>query len=252
MLICASITAAVVFSIGYWSADETLRRYVATLILWPNGKWVDGVYWTLLIEVAFYGVVFILLGMSNADRIEQFGIALGTVSTIYLIAAWLVDPPNVRSLILLRHGCLFATGIMFWTIATHGNNRVRTLATTIFILAGLLEISMIIWPSHLLAGVVWIAALVAIAASAHVKFSGTWWTRRLGLMTYPLYLVHQNVGDAILRVAPYTGRYVALVLSIATVLAIAFVVVDLERKLWQGVIRGSFVFRPARITRPKA
>jgi peptidoglycan/LPS O-acetylase OafA/YrhL len=236
MAICATITASVALLIGLWPAGEIVSRYIAALTFWPPGPWIDGVYWTLTIEVVFYAAVFCLLALGQAHHIEIFGIALGSASTTYLVAVKYFHAPMVDMHFLLLHGCHFAVGIMFWVVATHGNNPVRAAATTCFILAGLVEISLSGIPaSRGIAMAIWLIALVAIAVSAHLKFTGTVLTRRLGLMTYPLYLVHQVVGCAILRVTPWTGRYIALALAISVVLITAWVVVDLEKHVRQTI-----------------
>jgi peptidoglycan/LPS O-acetylase OafA/YrhL len=244
MVICATITASVAMLIDLWPTSEIVSRYIATLVFWPPGPWIDGVYWTLTVEVVFYAAVFLLLASGHTDHIEVFALALGAASTAYLIAIKISSALTVEMYFLLRHGCLFALGIMFWIITTRGNNSVRATATTCFILAGLVEISLSGVPqSRGTAMAIWLIALVAIALSTRHKFQGTPFTHRLGLMTYPLYLVHQVVGCAILRIAPWIGRYVALAMAIVTVIAIAWMVVDFEayaKRAFDRITRGKF------------
>ena len=71
ILICASVTALVAFAFDVWSADSLARRYFATLVLWPVGPWIDGVYWTLTIEAMFYAAIFLLVAGEKSPALKS-------------------------------------------------------------------------------------------------------------------------------------------------------------------------------------
>ena len=75
--IIAPITLAVLFAIQFAPPDESARfKFVRSVLLLPMGPWVDGVYWTLPIEVSFYALVFALL---SVDRFIWIGRTMSTV-----------------------------------------------------------------------------------------------------------------------------------------------------------------------------
>ena len=69
--ICATITALFIFG-DPRLADEYLR----SVTLAPVGPWVDGVYWTLGVEIAFYSLVALVLVAAGGHRLTQVGLAL--------------------------------------------------------------------------------------------------------------------------------------------------------------------------------
>jgi len=70
---CAPISLLISLFYGAFSISEVPTRIVRSMLLWPKGNWVDGVYWTLGIEMSFYFLIFLLLkiyahSIGNAQR----------------------------------------------------------------------------------------------------------------------------------------------------------------------------------------
>ncbi|MGY2993379.1 peptidoglycan/LPS O-acetylase OafA/YrhL [Mesorhizobium sp. URHB0026] len=81
--ICAPTTAALLLLIGLsWPTDAVIRL-VRTGLFAPYGPWVDSVYWTLGIEIAFYAIVWILLRLGRFHLMERVAIVIGMVSTLF-------------------------------------------------------------------------------------------------------------------------------------------------------------------------
>ena len=239
ILICASVTALVAFAFDVWSADSLARRYFATLVLWPVGPWIDGVYWTLTIEAMFYAAIFLLVAGGKVSCLEEFAVLLGSISAIYLLAVSKLGFHSTDLHSFWRYGCYFALGMMLWIIVSQGVRPRRLFIAAVFVGAGLLEISGAGLPgAKALGSALWIVSLVVICATTYWRVPGNDWTRRVGLMTYPLYLVHQLVGSAILRLTPWTGKYVALAVAIAATASFAWFVVDVEKPLWRAMAAG--------------
>jgi hypothetical protein len=63
--ICASLTLTV-----RWGETGVAGDYLRSLVLWPTGPWIDGVYWTLGIELVFYAaIICVLLAKVPLERI---------------------------------------------------------------------------------------------------------------------------------------------------------------------------------------
>ena len=59
--VCATATLLVLVLFGSGPASEFILPYIHAMLLVPKGvtgQWLDGVYWTLAAETAFYGLVF--------------------------------------------------------------------------------------------------------------------------------------------------------------------------------------------------
>lgn len=68
--ICAPVTAAVLLLVGLSWPTDAVTRLVRTALFAPYSPWVDSVYWTLGIEIAFYAVVWTLLWLGRFHLME--------------------------------------------------------------------------------------------------------------------------------------------------------------------------------------
>lgn len=234
--ICASLTAAMFVANG--QGDGALAAaWARSIAFFPVGPQVDGSYWTLGIEVVFYLTVA-ALGRGEAARIERIAFVLGVASGTFWLASLLA--PNLTALgndrlamlVLLPHGCLFALGITIAALAERVTVR-RLAALVAWTAASLVEIA-----THAAERVehgVAASAPLAIAiflVGLAVLLSGGWlqavlarWVapgaaRVIGIMTYPLYLLHQDAGAVLMAVAVGAG----LVTEAAAVTAAMMVV----------------------------
>jgi peptidoglycan/LPS O-acetylase OafA/YrhL len=228
--LCGSISAAV-----WWlhSAPPDLgQRYIATLSLWPTGPWVDGVYWTLPIEVAFYALIFSVLAAGAFNRVTQVFALLSTVSCVYwlgrlslqfwpdaAILAWVRWLPAFwATQLLLYHGCYFGLGGVLWVISRSGWSWGRGAVAGVGVVGGVVQIAFAsrAWSATLPLvepETVWLAAVLAIWLSIWQagrigqllgRYAGG--IRLAGLATYPLYLLHDDMGsmlrDVVASVVP--------------------------------------------------
>ncbi|MBH1936118.1 acyltransferase [Streptomyces sp. AV19] len=209
---------------------------------------VDGVYWTLWIEVRFY-LLFALVVAAGLTyrRVLAF---CGLWACGALVARATGD--DVLREVLLPYDCwYFVAGIAFYLMHRFGPNA---------LLWGIVGTSLLIaqhdlvaaqaraeshmghrvphWPTLLLL-VVFFSAMSAVALG---------WTRRLdwrwlstaGALTYPLYLLHERVGWVLIkRVDGRVPAHVLLpVLVVAMLVAARLVHVGIERPLARRVRDG--------------
>lgn len=99
-----------------------LRRAVANLFMiqsWLEVKHIEGVYWTLSIELAFYTGMFFLYLMKKFKYVELLGllwlVLMALRSRMEFYTTEFLDIEN-----LLRYGHLFFAGILFYQIRTKG------------------------------------------------------------------------------------------------------------------------------------
>lgn len=210
--VCATITILVT------PADAF--TYLRSITLFPIGPWVEGAYWTLPIEMAFY--LLVALAIWRAWPLRNLALGLGFYSALF----WLLKIANLGlhfadfsiiennpGYILLAHfGVFFAFGVLLY-------ERRYPYAAVTFALFALLATS---WRSHAMhiagdpfyiAPIIWlVAAMLIVAVAMWNPPIARLPTRTLGLMTYPLYLLHKEVGRAIMLFigSPAIGLFIAL------------------------------------------
>jgi peptidoglycan/LPS O-acetylase OafA/YrhL len=276
----APITLAIWIALGVPS--NPLVPLVKSLLFFPFGPLLNPVYWTLGIEVAFYTLIFLLLCGRNFRRLEWVATALALMGAAFwaLMATGLISDhfPRFTQLLLFAQGSYFALGITIWAIYRRGISLRRIAVCFLCVAAAYPEIRATtalnargVALSDLQTQVpflVWLAAVAAIALS--VAYNGKLWTvfgrhnrliRFLGLLTYPLYLIHGPVGGAVLVLGQAAGLspWLSVPLGLgAGIVAALFICVVAEPLIRKGVVRvanfigdalrlrlgaGSFLFR---------
>lgn len=184
--LCVTITAVVLILRG---DHVDFVRYLANLTMIPaylSQKPLDGVYWTMAYELVFYAAVFIILLLGQIGRIQS--IILGWVAMLVL---WRVfDLPPVP--LLSSYFELFAGGCVL-ALLHRKPDRLLWLA----LIACAAMIGHDVWIRALQKPVEpWIAALatVSVIPLFFIKMPAIPFARHFGRTTYPLYLLHNQIG----------------------------------------------------------
>lgn len=246
--LCGTATALAFIIIAGDRAAGLAWRYLNTLVLWPIGPWIDGSYWTLPIEVAFYALVWLTLLHRRAPRLETVLTALALISAAYwtvrvgqqffpqsralgAIVSLFSDDAGAR-LLMFGFGCYFALGGLMYVVLQDGLTARRVVCIVLALLAGAAQIvfSASFWvPAgghKTLPVAIWMAFSAAILLSAwgnraifRVLGSYAAPIRLLGLSTYPLYLLHDDIGNLLIS---QLGAPVGVVMVAMVVIALAF------------------------------
>lgn len=236
-LVCMTITFAVMFAVRPEWGSVTVRQYVANLFMFAPALgegFVDGVYWSIILELVFYGWVTVAL-MSGAFQTLR----------LELVAAWLVlsavnefsiGSEAMRFVFLTEYGPLFASGILIHHIQSRGRSAeaLVLLAASFMLSTSLMAIGKGWMQGHY--GVSVPMAGLAIANLAmhgilvgaillRAKVSPTRLSLALGGLTYPLYLLHQHIGYvAINATASVLGKWSAAALTAVAMLALSWLI----------------------------
>lgn len=272
--ICASITCAVWLISEAEPAREVIANYLHTLTLWPLGDWIDAPYWTIACEIAFYGIVFLLLLGGGFGSLQRFAIAMVAVSTVFW-ALRLLDAASVVSVPFLEffvsgagrilpvyYGPFFGLGILMWHWRRAGLSPLGWIAVLFALLAGLIEtlgvglvvqLLGVVQPGELSAtyfvrSLVWLAACAIVLVSSGYAAAGGMHPailrtlRNIGLATYPLYLLHFALGVWTMRLLATNGVPVWLAFSIALsiVCTLAFIITIYGEPVLRRGIRTAF------------
>jgi peptidoglycan/LPS O-acetylase OafA/YrhL len=258
--ICASLTLVVLLGGGFLPLNQLIRRYLKTVVLIPKAPWIDPVYWSLSVEVFFYGFILCLLLSNRFRRIESFMGAIGITSAliwimfgISLVSSGRFSLPLLNVLhylqdswtlqvLLLHHGCQFALGVYLWLLLFKGFTARRMIIATLCFIGGFLET---VWTAGVIipdgqtgfpTGVpsaIWAVVVLLIICSVLLNTRVHAWAgsrvgtiRTLGLMTYPLYLLHQIIGNALRFIFHQEGMSpgAALACAIAACLSASLII----------------------------
>lgn len=255
-LICGSGWAR---SLGL-SVFPSGRAWLASMTLFLN-PFIVGSLWTLPIELAFYALILLLIAARATNRMVGLAYALIVVSLPYLAGAGLSTfglmpfdvPPlgnGYLNLTFVRHGCFFGLGILLF-LATEKNTAaispMRGLMIALAILLSCLEIvdrAAELAPAYrhqvtaaslsVQAVLVFLAGILVIWAFAHYHTGtapdrlGKKLLRKLGLMSYPIYLLHEAVGGTLIGYLDRQGMnpILAQIAGAAVVVATSLIVVS--------------------------
>ena len=255
LFLCASFTALLTYWCEHASGSQVVSLWRNSLFFRPGGPYIDGSYWTLTIEMSFYLVCFVLLLTKAASKLTYVMAALSCVSLVYNGCMFLqIDSPSGLSgsivhviqktplfqAELFRYSCYFTFGIYLWLSLQRRFTTSRIAVLALCAVSALCEIQVRthelsnVLQTRLSAGapmLVWGASIVFMIVSfrinpmLHIKLSrrSRGLIRRAGLMTYPLYLIHQNVGRIMMtHLFRYLGEVPSLSVTILFVLLFAY------------------------------
>lgn len=251
--VCATITLLAWTLIDDRHGPLSLfAMYVRSVAFLPTGAWIDSVYWTLGVEVCFYALVFVLLMTDRQRWVHPIMRGIGLVSTLFWVGFTIaasdrhsavfelfsqVQWSRLGQLTLLQHGVFFALGVLLSSCVVTRPSRTQSAWLLVFLIGGCLQIAgenalklekTGFDFSPLVPCAIWLGAMlffwIAVANNVRIQQLPLWTLqilRRLGLMTYPLYLLHNVTGGALMGAFVDWGAPTATALGAAVAVVIA-------------------------------
>jgi peptidoglycan/LPS O-acetylase OafA/YrhL len=258
--VCATLTAITLIVTGYKDISSVEQSWLRSVSLYPKGPWVDPVYWTLGVEMAFYLIIFLLLLIKGFRYLEPVVLFMGFISSLYWVAGAIFVPEFLRqhlwtwwlNISLIAYGCYFATGTMIYIISRNQPTIFRLTALAFFISAAFVEISFAAnefnkeFFSHepvFVPQCAFFFAVTMMLLSTRTAVGSSGWiaksVRLIGLSTYPLYLLHQIVGASIMSFILLNGgrRYFALISSLICCILASVVIAKLIEPRIRSLLR---------------
>lgn len=188
---------------------------------------VDGVYWTLEVELLFYCGMFLLYRMKRLDDIHLvlLGLLLLRITYYLLEHQFGISLPWILfRILILQYIPWFALGISVYLLVNRQKAGVWIPAARTAVFSVLTLLICESFAVSLLAIV--FATTVFLAASGHLsllRFSPLVW---LGTISYPLYLLHENIGWAVILwlLSAHVPMDLAIMVTLGVVLLLASVV----------------------------
>lgn len=218
-----------ILAIGALYFSATFGQYAINMTLlagFMDVPPIDGIYWSLYVEIQFYPYVALLIASNQIKRIEVWLWA-------WLAAAMLAHSSGsyrLQMLTISDFSCYFSAGAVRYRIRQGG----VTLARCLLLLAAWAQAIFMclvnLAPEDGTRDLAYIKAVVTIVVSLFfvvmllvaLRRTGFFATRSwlmVGSLTYPLYLLHQNIGYAIFNADyPEINRHLLFWATIALML----------------------------------
>lgn len=168
----------------------------------PGVRWIDGVYWSLFVEVRFYfwaALTVFVLRLPLAPTFIGAGLAFGIAGIVTRV------PAEVEILFAASYLPLFAIGITAYqawrgAMSKVGATVVITALIAVQVLAESQRTEELI--PLIILGLVVLPFFGLVTRSPSLRPLETGWLVWIGRRSYSLYLLHQNIGVAFLTLLP--------------------------------------------------
>lgn len=233
--------------------------YLANLTFIPQAfgfEWIDGVFWTLRYELQFYGFIFLLLATGQLRR--KAWLLTWLWLGIAALQAANVLPDPLRKIFVADYAPLFIVGVgLYWCVEAVSPARIL-LVVTATIVAMISELPRISYNEAIIhlalnrwvvCGIIATLPLLLLAALRLPLFRLGPLCYVLGGISYPLYLLHNNLSVALM---PRLGLWLGLAIVFAAS-TIVFLVDERIRPSIHAALARLFrrtLLRPALPSRP--
>jgi peptidoglycan/LPS O-acetylase OafA/YrhL len=230
-----SLTFVVMLLWPHRAFPVSFGQYAANLTMFSPAlgqPFMDGVYWSIVLELVFYGWMTLALASGGFRRCKLELIAGWLV--VSLLNETLIGSGALRMLLITEFAPYFAAGMLVRHMQVHGRSgeALMLFAAAFALSCYTMQVTRDWMVAHYGIGL-GMTELIAANAAIHGLLVGAvilgprlrlgGWTIAAGGLTYPLYLVHQHVGyTAIDRLEPLLGRWPAAVLVAGVLAAVSW------------------------------
>ncbi|MGI4862346.1 MAG: acyltransferase family protein [Janthinobacterium lividum] len=208
----------------------------------------DGVYWTLNIELVFYFLVALLISFQWLKH-------LTLVLAVWLAYCAFIGPVDNGSpfafLLFPRVAPFFIAGMAFYLLQTSQAARWKLYVLLLVAYLSCLRaaradlhqlVPMYQYPFSLLVTLLLVTLFFGVfllIVQRRLRLRPAPWITWVGALTYPIYLLHHNVGYVTFqRLGGHVNKYVLLTGMLATVLVLAYLLHTLVERRFSKVLGG--------------
>lgn len=227
--VCLSITFLFLLLFGNPTFSANWFDFLTNITM-LNGflflPYVDGVYWTLLVEMKFYFLIMFFILVR-----DKFNIRVNQLIVTYLVFTFFfcfIDIFSNKLFVLIyyllspHYSSLFIAGMTFYLIKKHGLNFKYFIFLSIsFGISVFYAIDKVnrLSDSHshnfsefiTFLYILSFFAIMFLISINKLKIINKKWMLKYGMMTYPLYLLHQNIGYILINyLTKYFNKYLVL------------------------------------------
>ena len=205
-LVCMTITFVVLWLMPVAELPVSLFQFAANMFMFSPAlgqPFMDGVYWSIILEVIFYGWVAVALFFGVFERWKT-GLLTGWLVVCAVNEYWL-GSRALQLLFVTEYGPLFVSGVLLHHMHAHGKSAdTMALFAASFVMSTAAMLTAREWMldyyglavplAGLLVSNIAIYALMLAAIGLRSRLAPSSLVLMLGGLTYPLYLLHQNIG----------------------------------------------------------
>jgi len=197
---------------------------------------VDGVYWTLTVELTFYFWIFVIYIMGQLERVEFFFLPIIAASILESVD-FLVVPYWIDTIFIFEYAMFFLAGISFYRLA-HNQFKTRSYLIISFTLFSTIYIYS--YKHFVLFTLLYF--IFFLATSGKLVFLRFKPLVFLGSISYSLYLLHQNIGYLIINYGYSLGfnPIISIMLALMTSISLASIFFIYIEKPMLTVIRKKY------------
>ncbi len=190
------ITYTVIYFFGLEGRETSLQTAIKNLLMFhqylgvPN---VDGVYWTLRVELTFYFWIFLAYILKQLKRIEYFMLLFLTVNILDEFQIIQV-PSLIQKVFIFKYLPFFNIGICMYKYYMRENNRLTNITFLISLLLTIIFFSWISFVVYVVFTIIFFLIIKKRLPILNSKFLVS-----TGVLSYALYLLHQNIGYVIIN-----------------------------------------------------
>ncbi|AXE19268.1 hypothetical protein DR864_16680 [Runella rosea] len=202
--VAVTLTASWMLIGKYWGySDISWGDYLANMTMFQHYFGVrdlDESYWTLIVEMLFYGLMLLAFLFNKVKNLEWYGLVLVVIQAI--VHGWVsVSYPYLYTSIregfpLINHFQLFWAGILYYKIYTEGYRLQRVAG---IVLAYILTLFLfektgrsnlfLSWPEYIAVSTLYFGSFF-LFVSQRLEWINNRITRFLGTISYSLYVIH--------------------------------------------------------------
>jgi peptidoglycan/LPS O-acetylase OafA/YrhL len=228
-LFCMTVTFFATLAFGAPRFDATVSQWVANLFIAAPAlkqSYMDSAYWTIVYEVIFYAWIYLLIASGLFRR--RIDVVVLIWLTLSLLNETALQSYAVRKIFLTDQSGFFAAGLLLYEMFKGRRDAALqclfALATAGAVLQGLANVQWFREPfDDWTVASLCLASILAVMLAVRVRRvplpAGV--VLAIGGLTYPLYLLHQQVGYIALQRLAEVTHIGVLVLMIVTALVAA-------------------------------
>lgn len=234
-----TVTFVALLVMGFGETTTSLAQYLANFIFLPQllgFEFMDGVYWSIVVEIIFYGWVALFVAFGLFRRYLPEIIAIWLMIAMLNEFVFYIDA--LRWPLMTPYAGLFATGMLLfrWKIKKISSNWEKLLLATAIVFSMMIETQRgITWGGTSFVATFDRLALTGVMAGLFLLFfiflhlNVSRKTGKIlaifGSLSYPLYLIHQNFGYMLLsKIDGALNPWLAFVAVTAFMLAISLLI----------------------------
>jgi len=224
---------AILFSLFFVSVVDnpfqyhnvTFNRILINLTMfqhWFRVKDIDGAYWTLYVELTFYIIMLVLYIFKQLKNVELLSLFWLSLSCIFILFE-IPYGKYVSELLILKHSPLFIAGIILYRFKNIGDSLSRYILLLFSLLTELLiqyTVYKLITPLIIIFS---IYTFFLFLVKNKIKFNKSRILNFFGAISYSLYLIHENIGMAIIynlrKILDHQIFYIPITLTIVIIFA---------------------------------